>query len=113
MGDSVRNCFEQGTNPFIFKHISNLKSMDYFDHNRACVVMASPGMLQNGQSRDLFEKWCHDPINGVVLTGYCVENTLAKEVLNGPGSVTLTDGTVKPLRMNVNYVSFSAHADYE
>lgn len=35
-------------------------------------------MLQNGLSRDLFEQWCQDSRNGVIITGYSVEGTLAK-----------------------------------
>lgn len=31
--------------------------------------MASPGMLQNGLSRELFEAWCTDPKNGVIIAG--------------------------------------------
>lgn len=34
------------SNPFQFKHISNLKSMAHFDDVGPCVMMASPGMLQ-------------------------------------------------------------------
>lgn len=113
MGESVRREFEQGHNPFIFKHISNLKSMDYFDDNSPSVVMASPGMLQNGQSRDLFERWCTDSQNGLVLTGYCVENTLAKELLSHPTSIVASDGSTKQLNMSVSYISFSAHADFQ
>lgn len=37
------------------------------------VVMASPGMLQNGLSRELFELWAPDPKNGLIIAGYCVE----------------------------------------
>ena len=48
------------------------------------VIMASPGMLQNGLSRDLFVKWSPDPRNGIVFTGYSVEGTLAKTVMNRP-----------------------------
>ena len=33
-------------NPFVFKHISNLKGMDHFDDVGPCVVLASPGMMQ-------------------------------------------------------------------
>ena len=33
-------------NPFEFKHISFLRSLDHFQDTRPCVVMASPGMLQ-------------------------------------------------------------------
>ena len=42
------------------------------------VVMASPGMMQSGLSRELFENWCTDQRNGVIIAGYCVEGTLAK-----------------------------------
>ena len=42
----------------------------------------SAGMLQNGPSRKFFEQWCSDKRNGVVLAGYCVEGTLAKEIMN-------------------------------
>ena len=34
------------SNPFQFKHISNLKSIQQFDDVGPCVMMASPGMLQ-------------------------------------------------------------------
>ncbi len=34
------------SNPFVFKHISNLKGMQHFDDIGPCVIMASPGMLQ-------------------------------------------------------------------
>jgi cleavage and polyadenylation specificity factor subunit 3 len=33
------------SNPFLFKHISNLKSIGHFDDVGPCVMMASPGML--------------------------------------------------------------------
>ncbi|KAJ3105147.1 Cleavage and polyadenylation specificity factor subunit 3 [Phlyctochytrium planicorne] len=34
------------SNPFQFKHISNLKSISHFDDVGPCLMMASPGMLQ-------------------------------------------------------------------
>ena len=40
--------------------------------------MASPGMMQSGLSRQLFETWCTDKRNGLIVAGYCVEGTLAK-----------------------------------
>ena len=40
--------------------------------------MASPGMMQSGLSRQLFEAWCTDKRNGLIVAGYCVEGTLAK-----------------------------------
>ena len=65
-------------NPFDFQHISYLKGIDHFVDAGPSVVMASPGMLQSGLSRELFEKWCDNPKNCVIIPGYCVEGTLAK-----------------------------------
>ena len=39
---------------------------------------SSPGMMQSGLSRELFESWCTDKKSGVIIAGYCVEGTLAK-----------------------------------
>lgn len=92
-------------NPFVFKHISNLKvrlirnlqiyfvyqsfnplkcvkstiitftklalrdlyivkGIDHFEDIGPCVILASPGMMQSGLSRELFESWCTDKKNG-------------------------------------------------
>jgi cleavage and polyadenylation specificity factor subunit 3 len=45
MNEKIRKQFAV-SNPFIFKHISNLKSMEHFNDVGPCIVMASPGMLQ-------------------------------------------------------------------
>jgi len=102
------------SNPFSFQYISNLKSIDVdnFDDRGPSVVFASPGMLQSGVSRQLFDRWCTDPKNGVVVAGYAVENTLAKEIMNAPKEVVTYDGRRQPLNALVDYVSFSAHVDF-
>ncbi|CAH0394985.1 unnamed protein product [Bemisia tabaci] len=100
-------------NPFVFKHISNLKGIDHFDDIGPCVIMATPGMLQNGLSRELFESWCTDSKNGVIIAGYCVEGTLAKTILSEPEEVVAMTGQKLPLKMSVDYISFSAHTDYQ
>lgn len=43
-----------------------------------CVVLASAGMLQGGASRELLEMWAPDARNGLIVTGYSVEGTLAR-----------------------------------
>ena len=52
--------------------------MEQFDDIGPSVVLASPGMMQSGLSRELFEGWCTDKRNGCIIAGYCVEGTLAK-----------------------------------
>eukprot|EP01080_Neovahlkampfia_damariscottae_P008994 gene8994-1093_t len=112
MNEKIRKQFDI-SNPFLFKHISNLKDMDSFEDSGPSVVMASPGMLQSGISQELFEKWCSDSRNGVVIPGYCVEGTLAKKIITEPSEVTLSSGQTVPLNMTVKSISFSAHSDRE
>ncbi|KAL7640374.1 UNVERIFIED_CONTAM: hypothetical protein RMT77_008647 [Armadillidium vulgare] len=101
------------SNPFQFKHISNLKGMDQFEDIGPCVIMASPGMMQSGLSRELFEMWCPDPKNGVIIAGYCVEGTLAKDILKEPDEIQTMSGQRLPMKCSVEYISFSAHTDFE
>ncbi|CAB9529774.1 Endoribonuclease YSH1 [Seminavis robusta] len=102
------------SNPFAFNYIQNLKSIDVnsFDDSGPSVVFASPGMLQSGVSRQLFDRWASDPKNGVLIAGYAVEHTLAKEIMNQPKEVVTMEGRRQPLNCLVDYVSFSAHVDF-
>ncbi|RHZ13979.1 hypothetical protein DYB37_008497 [Aphanomyces astaci] len=100
------------SNPFQFEYISNLKSLKDFDDTGPSVVMASPGMLQSGVSRQLFERWCSDKKNECLIPGYVVEGTLAKKILSLPKEITSMDGRLLPMNCSVEYISFSAHADF-
>lgn len=108
MNDRIRNA---KSNPFVFKYISPLKSIENFKDVGPSIVMASPGGLQSGLSRQLFDMWCSDKKNSCILPGYVVEGTLAKTIINEPKEVTLMNGLTAPLNMQVHYISFSAHAD--
>ncbi|XP_062177284.1 cleavage and polyadenylation specificity factor subunit 3-I isoform X2 [Alnus glutinosa] len=111
MNDRIRSQHAAKSNPFVFKYISPIKSIENFKDVGPAVVMASPGGLQSGLSRQLFDMWCSDRKNACVLPGYVVEGTLAKTILNEPKEVTLMNGLTAPLNMQVHYISFSAHAD--
>ncbi|CAF4047747.1 unnamed protein product [Rotaria magnacalcarata] len=110
MNDKIRKQ-SAVSNPFKFKHIASLKTIDDFDDIGPCVVLASPGMMQSGLSRELFECWCTDKRNGVIIAGYCVEGTLAKTILSEPEEITTMGGQKLPLKCSVDYISFSAHTD--
>ncbi|KAG2703624.1 hypothetical protein I3843_06G137900 [Carya illinoinensis] len=111
MNDRIRSQHAAKSNPFIFKYISPIKSIENFKDVGPSVVMASPGGLQSGLSRQLFDMWCSDRKNACVIPGYVVEGTLAKTIINEPKEVTLMNGLTAPLNMQVHYISFSAHAD--
>ncbi|XP_070033545.1 uncharacterized protein [Nicotiana tomentosiformis] len=65
MNGRIRNQFVS-SNPFNFKHFSSLNSIEDFIDNKPC-VMASPGSLQSGLSRQLFDKWCSDKRTACVI----------------------------------------------
>lgn len=92
--------------------------------------MASPGFLQSGVSRQLFEQWCDDERHGVIIAGYTIEGTLANDLLSMPNEVSCLlplcslysshgvqvkclDNRIKPRRCAIHHISFSAHVDYK
>ncbi|KAI9596899.1 hypothetical protein BDF19DRAFT_421396 [Syncephalis fuscata] len=50
--------------------------------------------------------------NGVIITGYSIDGTLAKHILSEPSEIQSMAGAKLPLRMSVDYISFSAHVDF-
>ncbi|KAJ4520072.1 endoribonuclease ysh1, variant 2 [Exophiala dermatitidis] len=70
--------------PWDFRFVRSLRNLDRFDDVGGCVMLASPGMLQSGMSRVLLERWAPDPRNGVIMTGYNVEGTMARTILSEP-----------------------------
>ena len=145
MNDNIRNIFQKrlaeaadgnqegGTGgPWDFRWIRSLKSLERFEDVGGCVMLASPGMLQNGVSRALLERWAPDPKNGVIVTGYSVEGTMAKLILTEPESIQATmtartggrvqgfgrgarsggeEKVMVPRRCSVQEYSFAAHVD--
>ncbi|THC90102.1 hypothetical protein EYZ11_010434 [Aspergillus tanneri] len=143
MNDNIKRLFRQrmaeaeasgdksvSVGPWDFKYVRSLRSLERFDDVGGCVMLASPGMLQTGTSRELLERWAPNERNGVVMTGYSVEGTMAKQLLNEPEQIPAvmsraaagparravagTDEEQKvmiPRRCTVDEVSFAAHVD--
>ena len=118
--------------PWDFRFIRSLKNLERFDDVGGCVVLASPGMLQNGISRELLERWAPNDRNGVIITGYSVEGTMAKHIMTEPESIPAIMGNrgagaiargkapgangeaekpMIPRRCSVQEFSFAAHVD--
>ncbi|KAK1834650.1 beta-lactamase-like protein [Podospora conica] len=113
--------------PWDFKFIRSLKNIDRFDDVGGCVMLASPGMLQNGVSRELLERWAPSEKNGVIITGYSVEGTMAKQIMQEPDQIQSVmsrnmggarrgpggdaEKVMIPRRCTVQEYSFAAHVD--
>ncbi|KAK9414622.1 putative Beta-lactamase-like protein [Seiridium unicorne] len=113
--------------PWDFKYIRSLKNLDRFEDVGGCVMLASPGMLQNGVSRELLERWAPSDKNGVIITGYSVEGTMAKQIVTEPDQIPAVmsrntnamrrgpggegERVMIPRRCSVAEYSFAAHVD--
>lgn len=139
MNDNIKRMFRERMNeaeaggvtrggPWDFRFIRSLKSLDRFNDVGGCVMLASPGMLQSGVSRELLERWAPDQRNGVVITGYSVEGTMAKEIVKMPDQIQAimsrgagatkkgalgkeAEKAMIPRRCTVDEFSFAAHVD--
>ena len=107
----MKAAFEEA-NPFVFNHVNHLATANGLDDVGPCVVLATPSMLQSGLSRELFELWCGDADNGVIIADFAVQGTLAREILSDCKTIQSRSGGELPLKMSVDAISFSAHADY-
>ncbi|KAF7376564.1 hypothetical protein MSAN_00072700 [Mycena sanguinolenta] len=116
MNNNICTRFAKRDNPWIFKYISHQGQRRGWERDIAtgppCVVLTSPAFMQSGTSRKLFELWAPDARNGLVITGYAIEGTLAKDILTEPDEVQSLKGGMIPRRMSVAEISFSAHVDF-
>jgi integrator complex subunit 11 len=97
-------------NMFDFKHIKPF-DMSFADLPGPMVLFASPGMLHAGTSLSVFRKWAPDPANMVILPGYCVPGTVGARVLAREKEIDVEGGKKIMVNLQVEYLSFSAHAD--
>ncbi|KAL8728622.1 MAG: hypothetical protein Q9166_005275 [cf. Caloplaca sp. 2 TL-2023] len=142
MNDNIKNAYAKrmveaeqagdtgNVGPWDFRFVRSLKNLERFDDVGECVMLASPGMFQNGVSRELLERWAPSEKNGVVITGYSVEGTMAKQIMNEPDSIPAImsnrsgpmmgrrpgpngemERTMIPRRCSVEEFSFAAHVD--
>uniref|UniRef100_A0A8C5BAB3 Integrator complex subunit 11 n=1 Tax=Gadus morhua TaxID=8049 RepID=A0A8C5BAB3_GADMO len=105
----IRKTFVQ-RNMFEFKHIKPF-DRSYADNPGPMVVFATPGMLHAGQSLQIFKKWAGNEKNMVIMPGYCVQGTIGHKILNGQRKLELEGRSTLEVKLQVEYMSFSAHAD--
>ncbi|CAD8049650.1 unnamed protein product [Paramecium sonneborni] len=100
---------------FLDDNIFNFKYIQPFDRNLiksplSMVLLATPGMLHGGLSMQVFKEWCGCANNSLVIPGYCVPGTLGNKLLAGIKLVRI-DNKDYDIKMQINNMSFSAHAD--
>ena len=105
----IRKTFVQ-RNMFDFKHIKPF-DRHCIDNPGPVVVFATPGMLHAGLSLQIFKKWAPNENNMVIMPGFCVQGTVGHKILNGARIIEFENRQTLEVKMAVEYMSFSAHAD--
>lgn len=105
----IKKTFVQ-RNMFEFKHIKPFDRA-FIDNPGPMVVFATPGMLHAGLSLQIFKKWAPNELNMVIMPGYCVAGTVGHKILNGARKLELENKQILDVKLSVQYMSFSAHAD--
>ncbi|CAG2119621.1 unnamed protein product, partial [Medioppia subpectinata] len=105
----IKKTFVQ-KNMFDFKYIKPF-DRSYSDNPGPMVVFATPGMLHSGLSLHLFKKWAPNENNMAIMPGFCVSGTVGHKILNGAKKVEFENKQSIEVKMSVQYMSFSAHAD--
>ncbi|XP_064611090.1 integrator complex subunit 11-like isoform X2 [Liolophura sinensis] len=105
----IKKTFVQ-RNMFEFNHIRAFDKA-YIDNPGPMVVFATPGMLHAGLSLQIFKKWAPNENNMVIMPGYCVAGTIGHKILNGMRRLEMENKQTLEVKLSVQYMSFSAHAD--
>ncbi|XP_055863977.1 integrator complex subunit 11-like [Biomphalaria glabrata] len=107
--EKIKKTFVQ-RNMFEFKHIKPFDRA-YIENPGPMVVFATPGMLHAGLSLQIFKRWAPNENNMVIMPGYCVAGTVGHRILNGARKIEMENKQIIEVKMAVEYMSFSAHAD--
>ncbi len=133
MNSHIRSRFAKRDNPFVFKYVSSLLSACMFltflqayikppqprgwekkiAEGPPCVVLASPGFMTSGPSRELCELWAPDSRNGLIITGYSIEGTLARVSESGDGRLFKISLRVYITRARIELISVESLSELE
>jgi len=75
------------------------------------VIITTSGMLDGGPALSYIDKLRHDPKNAILLTGYQVEGTNGRRLMD-TGTMVF-NGEEKEINCEVAFFDFSAHADHK
>ncbi|MHA1596666.1 MAG: MBL fold metallo-hydrolase RNA specificity domain-containing protein [Candidatus Asgardarchaeia archaeon] len=76
-----------------------------------CIILSTSGMLQGGPVLYYLKKLAGDEKNSIIFTGYQVEGTRGRKLLEGNREIEI-DGEKVKVNAEVSWFDFSAHADF-
>lgn len=113
--DELFQYMKNDPNPFGFKELKYVRSVEESKSINAsdepCIIIASSGMLNAGRSQHHLSHIIEDPKNGVLIVGYCADNTPGGKLRAGKTELSLF-GKKYQVKASVTVIDgFSAHGD--
>ena len=97
--------------PLEYRAISDVADRsEVLEISEPYIVVTTSGMLEGGPVVEYLREIAPDSRSLIVLTGYQVESTRGRALLDGAKELELPDGVVK-VRAQVHFAELSAHAD--
>ncbi|MFI5170990.1 MAG: MBL fold metallo-hydrolase RNA specificity domain-containing protein [Chitinophagales bacterium] len=103
-------------NPFGFDKLKYTRSVEEskaINNIKGCIVISASGMINAGRVKHHVFNAIENPINTILIVGYCAENTPGGQLMNGAKMLRLFG---EHLQVNARVeimTSFSAHGDYK
>jgi hypothetical protein len=95
-----------------FFHTPHTKDRSDVIESGSAIIVSTSGMLSGGPVLHYMEKLAGDSRNLLIFVGYQAEGTLGRKLVDGQRHITI-DGKEVEIKMGVEQLSFSAHADYK
>jgi len=103
--------------PFHFEGLKYIESVEdsrrLVDHQEPCVIISASGTADAGRVRHHINSIVSDEKNSILFVGYCGEESLGGQLLNGCKEVELF-GDPCPVKAEIGRMTgMSAHGDYD
>jgi len=83
------------------------------DYKKPCIIISASGMMEAGRIKHHLANNISDPVNTILIVGYCSPATLGARIARGDSEVSI-HGNVYKVNAEVRKIdSFSGHGDYK
>lgn len=105
----------QKKNPFGYENIIYIRnvgqSMALNEDQKPCIIISSSGMCEGGRIRHHLKHNIGNPLNTILIVGFCAEGTLGRKLIDGEKEVRIFGEEYEVKAEVVTIDAFSAHAD--
>ena len=111
--DIKRKILMSDYDPFNSSNFKKPRTKDRSDVlKEPCIIVSTSGMISGGPILYYIEKLSDEPKNLLLFVGYQAEGTRGRKILDGAKEVELEDEKKIKIKMKIESIRISGHADY-